>query len=224
MKNIVVVGAKGKMGSLVCKLLKEHSDYTVLEIDKDDDLNNVVSADMIIDFANASSSVKSAKYAVENHIPLIVGATGQSEEQESAILKAGKQIAVLKCANFSIGIAKVKELLKKVLALKIEDVVVFEKHHRLKKDSPSGTALELKKSIEQDFDGKIQMLSERGGQEIGTHQIDFYFGSELISIKHQAFSREAFAEGVCFAVGKMLNKTRGVYSFDKFVQNEQIKI
>jgi 4-hydroxy-tetrahydrodipicolinate reductase len=222
MKKIVVVGANGKMGSVVCSKLEENH-FDVIKIDLGDDLNSANSADMIIDFANGASSAVSAEFAEKRKIPLVVGSTGQTKEEEKKIVLASKKVAVLKASNFSLGLHKLKKCLKTLLELKPTEVVVFEKHHREKKDMPSGTAIELKQEIERYFDGNIQMLSLRGGKEIGTHTLSFYFGSETISISHQAFSREAFADGVVFAVGKMFSKQAGMYSIDDLLTKSQIK-
>ena len=222
-KKIIVVGAKGRMGSVVAQTLKDDG-FEVLEIDKESPFDENKQADMIIDFASAVSSVESAKFALKHKIPLIIGATGQSIEQKQFILSAGEYIPVLLCSNFSVGIAKLKSLIRDILKLNIENVCIFESHHKNKLDAPSGTALELLDVVNKDFIGDIQVLSERGGMEIGTHKIDFYFGAEKLTVSHQAFSRQAFADGVLIAVKNMANLGAGVYNFEHFVQNIQIKI
>ena len=84
--------------------------------------------------------------------------------------------------------------------IEMSSICVFEKHHKNKVDEPSGTAIELASVVFENFGVNPQVLSERGGKEVGTHNIDFYFGDELISISHKAFSRDAFASGVLKAV------------------------
>ncbi len=203
-KVIAVVGAKGKMGACVCKKLQNY--YKILEIDIDFPIKNAKSANLIIDFACAESSVNSAEFCCENNIPLIIGSTGQSEEQMLKIYDYTKNIPTLICKNFSVGIFLQKKLSEIILSLVDPSITILEKHHIEKKDCPSGTAIELENFIKKKYDREIPILSERGGREIGTHDIDFYFGNELISVKHQAFSRDAFADGVMIAAEFMLMK------------------
>ncbi len=202
-KKILIVGAKGKMGDSVCKRLK--SVHEIIEVQRCDFWGDF-EADLIVDFASAESSVLSAEFASKNGIPLIVGSTGQSEAQLKQIDEFCKGVPYLVCANFSIGVFLLKTAIDGILKQKIDEIAIFEKHHNAKKDSPSGTALSLQRFIEEKQSAKVQMLSLRGGKEVGTHKVSFYFGSELIEISHTAFSREAFAEGVALAVQFMLEQ------------------
>lgn len=219
-KVIAVVGAKGKMGSEVCKSLSDVFD--VVEIDKNDSLFEYGNIDLVIDFASAESSVQSAEYCFKNQIPLIVGSTGQSEEELIEIQKVASVAPLVISANFSIGIAIFKHLIQKMSAFCsfFEDVIVFEKHHKQKKDAPSGTAKELQKQIYESFDLNAEIIAERGGKEIGTHVMDMYFGDEVLSVKHQAFSRKAFSDGVKLVTLNIWKKQKGVYEFADFVKNE----
>ena len=175
-------------------------------------------ADLIIDFGSAESSVIASEVAVKKGIPLIVGSTGQSEMQRQKIELASKQVPVLMAGNFSIGMAVFRNLVREVLKIKVDDIAIFEKHHKAKKDSPSGTAIELLHMAEKLSDIRPQVLSERGGKEIGTHTIDFYFGDEVLSVKHQAFSRQAFADGVLLAVEYFLKgQNARLYYFDEII-------
>ena len=202
-KKIVVVGGKGKMGSEVAEVLK--NDYFIICVGKDD-LWSDFKADLVIDFGSAESSVMSANYCLKNKVPLIVGSTGQSQKEIKQIKKVATVAPLVLCANFSVGMVLVCECIKRVLKADIDDVCVFEKHHRNKKDIPSGTAKSLASLIDSEWSRSPQIIAERGGKEIGTHKIDFYFGEELISISHQAFSRKAFAFGVELAVRYIFEK------------------
>lgn len=215
-KKIIIVGSKGKMGSQVVQVLK--NDYLIIEIDKNDDMAKF-EADLVIDFASAESSENSAKYCYRKKVPLIVGATGQSEKQREIIFQVSEVAPVLMAENFSAGMIAVKKCIKEILSLDdVSDVCIFEKHHKNKKDAPSGTALDLKRFINKQGFCDVQIISERGGEEIGTHMIDFYFGSEVISIKHQAFSRKAFACGVKIAVDFLIeSKVNKKFEFDEII-------
>ncbi|MBO5344904.1 MAG: hypothetical protein J6A51_03305, partial [Clostridia bacterium] len=208
--KIAVVGANGKMGKLLCEKLNDKFDVLKITRECKLDKQNVC---LVVDFASAESSVESAVWCAKYKVPLIVGSTGQTNFQKDEILKASEKTPILIAGNFSVGILLLKKLLKTVDFKLVEDIVIFEKHHKNKKDKPSGTALELENLIRSKTSRHADVLVERGGKEIGTHKIDLYFENELISIKHQAFSRECFADGVLLAVEFMFQqKERKLFS------------
>ena len=214
-KKILVVGANGKMGSMVCEVLKNYCE--IIKFAKGDKMDKF-GADLVIDFGSAESSVLSAEYCLKNRVSLIVGSTGQSESELQKIRQVAKVAPFMICSNFSIGVAILKKCIKKILQVDVSDICIFEKHHRAKKDAPSGTAVSLEKFIKALSKNDVQVLSERGGEEIGTHRVDFYLGSELISISHQAFSRKVFADGVERAALFMLEqKAPKEFFFDDMV-------
>lgn len=203
--KVAVVGANGKMGREVCKILQK--DFDIIKIDIENSLILAKNADLVIDFAGADSSVESCRFCESVSIPIIIGSTGQSENQILQIQKFSEKIPVMLCSNFSVGVFLQKQISNLILNSVDADITIFEKHHAEKKDSPSGTAIELQKNINSKSDKLVPILSERGGKEIGTHRIDFYFGDELISVSHSAFSRTAFADGVLIAAKFMITKT-----------------
>ena len=218
-KKIIVVGSKGRMGTLISRKLTEEG-MSVVGVDVGDDIYALNDADLVVDFGSGESSAKSAIWCEEHNIPLVIGATGQTKEELKVIENASRRVAICKAGNFSVGVSVVKQMLALVLENNIDDIVILEKHHRQKKDSPSGTAIELKNFIKQLSNVEVNILSERGGKEIGTHQIDLYFGDELISIKHQAFSRQAFVSGVV-AVKFMLQENKpSLISFDDIIKRK----
>lgn len=194
MKKILVVGYKGKMGSLIAKALE--NDYVVLGIDKGEKLKLDFVVDLVIDFASGSSSVKSAEFCLKRKIPLIIGSTGQTEAENKRIDKIAKQITIIKQANFSRGMDVLKSFIKTVLNFKPDSIELIEKHHVHKKDKPSGTALELAYYIKElgGMDAKITSIRE--GEEMGEHKIIAKIGDETLEIKHNVYSRDAFVQGV----------------------------
>lgn len=202
---IAVVGASGKMGRVVVDMLiKEMPDYKIIKVNKAKPLKFSKALKLVIDFSTPGMTVSSAKFCASNNVPLIIGATGQTIAEMSQIQKAGESVPIVKAGNFSFGIAYMKQMLKLLVPLSPSDITVFERHHRHKIDSPSGTALELAGCIERDFKKTAVILSERGGEEIGTHCVDLYFGAEKISLSHQAFSRDAFASGALLSAKVLL--------------------
>ena len=216
MKRIAIVGYQGKMGSVVFEQLKNK--YELIGIGKNDLIKIASESDLIIDFSNGTNSTKTALWCAENKIPLIIGATGQTAEELKLIKDASTKIPIMKAGNFSLGIAIVCKLLKFLKEFDFDNICIFEKHHKNKKDYPSGTAIELKNLINKNFDISASISGFRGGEEIGTHEINLYFGSELLTLSHQAFSRSAFAKGVEMAVNYILNNVDvKQYSFEEIL-------
>ena len=205
MKKIAVVGCKGKMGRIICDLLK--SEFLVVGIDRFDSIENFSDLDLVIDFASHESSVVSAEYCLYRNIPMIIGSTGQTMEENKRLDEISKHIKVIRKANFASGIKILKNFVIGVLELNPYRFEIIEKHHINKKDMPSGTALELENFIGKRFNGPIDIKSIREGQEMGEHVIVAYIGNETLSIKHNVFSRDVFAIGVLEEARKILNMT-----------------
>ena len=194
MKKIAVVGYKGKMGQPIFLSLSKK--YNVVGIGRDDKLEEIAGLDLVVDVASHESSVVSAEYCLKNRIPIIIGSTGQTDEENVRIEEISRSIMVIRKSNFSQGIQAVIDVMGCILKLNPQKVEIIEKHHIKKKDSPSGTALLLKDHIERLYCGLIDIQSIREGDEMGEHVIKFIFDDEEISIKHKVLSRMAFVRGL----------------------------
>ena len=204
MKKIAVVGCNGRMGSLITNELKNH--YEVVGIGRENSLEDVKDVSLVVDFATHESSVVSAEYCLKKGIPLVIGSTGQTEDENKRLDEISKKIIIIKKANFSAGIEVLKSFIENVLKLHPKKFEIVEKHHKYKKDKPSGTAKELELFIRQRFFGDVEVSSIREGEEMGEHKIVAYFCDEKITIKHNVYSREAFVRGVIETIKNLLNK------------------
>lgn len=216
MENVKIglVGFKGKMGSVVFEKLK-NAGYDVWGITKGDDLEILKSTHLVVDFSTAEASVETAKWCEKNNIKLIIGATGQSDYELMMIKRISEKIPILMSGNYSIGIALLKKSLKNILNGLEQNIVIYESHHKNKIDKPSGTALMLENELKKLTNAKIEILSERGGMEVGCHKVNVYYENEMISVSHKAYSREIFALGVLEAVEFMFGvKDAKLYTFD----------
>ena len=202
MKKVAVVGYKGRMGSLIFEELIK--DYIVLGVGREDSLDNF-DVDLVVDFASHESSVVSAEYCLRRNIPCVIGSTGQTELENIRLDEISKHIKIVKSANFSKGIEVLKKIVDSVLMCQLYKIEIIEKHHKNKKDAPSGTALEIEKYIKEKFDGEIKITSIREGEEMGEHTIIACFGSEKLSITHNVYSRKAFVFGTVRDVKSLLN-------------------
>ena len=211
MKKIAVVGYKGKMGSPIFLALKEK--YKVFGVGRGDRLDDLPKLDLVVDVASHESSVISAEYCLRNKIPIVIGSTGQTQIENDRLAEIADSVTMIRKANFSQAVETTKHLIDEVLKLKPTRILIKEKHHAHKKDSPSGTALMIKEHIEALFDGPVEIQSIREGEEMGEHLIKFCFSTEELEIKHNVLSRMAFVNGLLKDVDNLFEK------IDKFSKN-----
>ena len=101
-----------------------------------------------------------------------------------------------------------KDAIKSANSLKI-----YEKHHKNKKDSPSGTALNLKDQLTEFLTGEeIEIISRREGNSPGEHALKISFEGEVLEISHKASDRSIFAIGAILAGKWLKDKPPGSYT------------
>ena len=171
-------------------------------------------------------------------VALVIGTTGYSKEEIEKINKAAQQIPVFFTFNMSLGINLLTDLAKRAASILGEqfDIEIVEQHHNQKIDAPSGTAIMLANAINEELDNKytyvydrhsvrakrtkteIGIHAVRGGTIVGTHEIIFAGRDEVITLKHEAHSKQVFAVGsvnpACFLAGK----PAGLYSMNELIK------
>ncbi|MCE9532321.1 MAG: 4-hydroxy-tetrahydrodipicolinate reductase [Planctomycetes bacterium] len=137
-------------------------------------------ADVVIDFSMPEGTMAILSTCAERKIPIVVATTGHNAEQRAEIEAAAHQTAVLFSANFSLVVNVLFKLVKDagtMLTGKGFDVEIIERHHRFKKDSPSGTAVHFAKLIQKAMGqssirhGREGLVGERPLDEIGIHAV-----------------------------------------------------
>jgi 4-hydroxy-tetrahydrodipicolinate reductase len=188
--------------------------------------------DVLIDFSVPEGSMGAVKVCEDRKIPIVVATTGHSDQQRKEIEAAAHATAVL----FSPSMSLVVNLLFKLVndtavALKGKgfDVEIVERHHRFKKDSPSGTAMHFARVVQQAMDipklvhGREGMVGERpqaeigvhairAGDNVGEHTIIFSALGETLELVHKGYSRDSYARGALMAAKFLANKPAGRYS------------
>jgi 4-hydroxy-tetrahydrodipicolinate reductase len=167
--------------------------------------------DVIIDFSKPQGSLAWSEAFAKSKKkipPALICVTGFSRDQ---IQKLSRHLSNSKWAlvpNTSLGIAALTRSLKTLCASLDSNyqITLFESHHKLKADAPSGTAFHLQKAIESVCDLKVEMHSTRGGSDPGTHTIFILGPHEKIEITHRAEDRKLFARGALMLAQKLLNK------------------
>ena len=177
-------------------------------------------ADVIVDFSSPSALSPLLAYATNNSIPLVIGATGHSKAQEKDVLSASKQIPIFMSSNTSFGVNYFIKLC--TLATKLfngYDVEIIEKHHKNKKDSPSGTTNLIYNEISKASAplAKSQIHSLRGGTVVGDHSVIFLGDNESITLTHSAQSKKLFADGAIKACEFITTKKQGFYTMNDLI-------
>ena len=221
--RILLVG-NGKMGQLVGELSQQYGCDVAGVIDPlsplhrggpDDDSWRGV--DVAIDFSTGDSVMTNLPVLARRGINLVVGTTGWSAQEVSlrqVVAEAGVGIVV--APNFSTGVVLFEAVVAQAAKLFAPQdefgAFLHEAHHAAKKDAPSGTALLLKRAMEQaGFQRPIDVSSTRAGFIPGTHTVGFDGPAETITLSHTARDRTAFARGALTAA-KWIQGKRGWYT------------
>ena len=245
--NIIINGASGRMGRMLTEVIEQGGVHGVAaKVDwsyaAGDGLSELKQyegpADMVIDFSNHTATAAVTEYCVERKLPVVIGTTGQTDEEMALIRAAAQSVPVFLSGNMSLGIALLADLAKKAAAMFPDaEIEIIERHHDQKLDVPSGTALLLARRIQEarpedtlligrHENGKrpaheIGIHSLRYGNEVGTHEIIIATGSETLTLKHEAESRALFAGGALAAAEYLLGKAPGLYDMKNIVEQEK---
>ena len=253
MVTVIMHGCNGRMGQVISGLIKENPEMEIVAgVDVSDHIKNTypvfkcikdcdVKADVIIDFASSKATDGLLEYATQQVIPCVLCTTGLSAEQLEKVQEASKKTAILKSANMSLGINILMKLVKeaaKTLAPAGFDMEIIEKHHNQKLDAPSGTALALADSINEEFDHSYEYVYDRstrrekrpekeigisavrGGTIVGDHDVMFAGLDEVITFSHTAYSRSIFAKGAIEAAKFLKGKPAGFYTMQDVIETK----
>jgi 4-hydroxy-tetrahydrodipicolinate reductase len=186
-----------------------------------------------IDFTEPAAVASNVKAALRAGARYVVGTTGWQEqlpEVEAAVAEAGS--GLVHAANFSLGVNLYYRIVRQAAGLLARfpeyDPYVFEKHHRQKKDAPSGTAKVLagivadaggtRRAATERLDGALpadtfHVAAVRAGGIVGEHVVGYDSGGDEILIEHRARSRRGFAQGAVLAAEWIATRT-GVHAFE----------
>ncbi len=190
--------------------------------------------DVMIDFSLPEGTMNILQTCVARRIPLVVATTGHSEAQRRDIEGAAHHTAILMAPNMSLVVNVLFKLVHQAaLALKDKgfDVEIIERHHRFKKDSPSGTALHFAKIIQEAM-GEMKMIhgreglvgertpreigmhAVRSGDNVGEHTILFSTLGETMELVHKGHTRDAYVRGALQAAKFLATKSAGRYTMN----------
>lgn len=182
------------------------------------------SADVIIDFSSAQGLAARLEFAKARGICIVLAPTGLSAANEAMISEYARFVPIFRAANFSLG-AAVTEILcaqaRRLLPCEF-DAAIIEKHHKTKKDAPSGTASSIAKAIDgatEKSGKKTEIHALRLGTFSGEHEIIFAGDGETVTIIHHAENRRIFALGAIKAAGFLIGKPAGLYGMKDLLKD-----
>jgi 4-hydroxy-tetrahydrodipicolinate reductase len=190
-------------------------------------------ASVAVDFSVGAGVAEHALACAAAGIPILIGATGLDPASRGVVERVSRDVAVLIAPNTSVGVS----VAAKLVALAAQglgpsyDVEIFEAHHRMKRDAPSGTALALGEAVaavrgqrlEQvavhdragqaapRTPGSIGFSCLRAGDIVGEHTVTFAAAGERIEITHRATDRMTFARGAVRAAEWLVGRPAGLY-------------
>jgi 4-hydroxy-tetrahydrodipicolinate reductase len=262
MKKVCIVGAAGRMGNVLVRHLQDgtveglvlggaldqdgcphlNEDASLLAGRKEsgvlvtsDFASACSDSEVLIDFSFHTASAEHARLSAEHGKPIVIGTTGLSKDEEALLEEAGKSIPVVYAPNMSMGMNLLFSLVEKAAAsLKGRgyDCEIIERHHRRKKDAPSGTALGLGRAAAAGLGVDLNKVAEHGrsghtgerssqeigfhavraGDIVGDHTVVFAGEGECIELSHRATKRDTFAVGALRAADWITDQAPGVYS------------
>lgn len=233
--KILVTGCKGRMGQAVIRATEANHETEVgATVDVGDSLEEALAqADVVIDFTSHHFSTELVNACVAQKKPFVMGTTGHTTEELATIRAAAESLPVVLAPNFSIGVNTLFWLTRKATEILGPDfdLEVVEMHHRMKTDSPSGTARRLVEILtevrELDYDkdtrhgrkgdvgartkSEIGVHALRGGDVVGDHTVVYANVGERVELTHKASSRDTFATGAVRAAAWLQGQAPGIY-------------
>lgn len=190
--------------------------------------------DVVIDFSSPAGTMAVLPTCVDRRIPIVVATTGHTPEQKQEIEGAAHQTAVLMAPNMSLAVNVLMKLVRQageILKDKGYDVEILERHHRFKKDSPSGTALHFARIIQEAMGQtelrhgrhgdvgerpphEIGVHAIRVGDNVGEHTIIFSTLGETMELSHRAHARDCYVRGALQAAKFLAGRPPGRYSMN----------
>ncbi len=251
--NIMVTGF-GRMGKEVEQILIQRGHNVACRIDNSGigdftevSLELLKDVDAVIEFALPDGMEQRINLYTEAKVPVIIGNTGWFDELEKfKNIVNTKGGTLLYGTNFSVGVHMFWKIVSEASSLINKapeyDIMMLEYHHKMKQDSPSGTALttaekilencnkktkiwtdKLDRSIDED---ELHVASIRGGYIPGTHSVTLDSFADSIEVKHTARNRSGFALGAVMAAEWIIGKSgffRVEDFFNDLLDNRQVE-
>jgi len=250
MVKVLLCGCNGRMGRAVHNIVSTEKEMEIVAgVDSYQEIANPypvfssvkevnVPCDVIIDFSSSQATDDLLDFCVQTGVPVVLCSTGLSEAQIKKVEETSEHAAVLRSGNMSLGVNLIVKMLGEMSNVLTEagfDVEIVEKHHKMKMDAPSGTALMLADAVNNASNGKYSYIYDRterrevrpeneigisavrGGSIVGDHDVIFAGQDEVVTISHRAYSRTLFAKGAVSAAYFLADKKSGYYTMQDVI-------
>jgi 4-hydroxy-tetrahydrodipicolinate reductase len=203
--KVALFGAAGKVGRVVQPAL-EDAGHTVLavELGEEPALEGI---DAAVDFTQPDAAAGNARRCLEAGVPAIVGTSGVGEEQlaELDALASARSLQLLVVPNFAIGAVLMMKLATEAARF-LDRAEIVELHHETKLDAPSGTA----KATAAALGRETPIHSVRLPGLVAHQEVLLGAPGQLLTIRHDTYSREAFVPGVLLALDRLASLPAGL--------------
>ncbi len=193
--------------------------------------------DVIIDFSTAKAVIPAVNLAARYGVNMVIGTSGLKIDELKTIDSLAKEhnIGVVVASNFALGAVMMIHLAK-TAANYFDSAEIIEKHHHMKFDAPSGTALTTARAMaetrDKPFNNSIKndTSSSRGQQIEGINihsirlpgilanqEVILSSPGQTLSIKHDTINRECYMPGVIIATKEVVKKKGLIYGLEKLL-------
>ena len=217
--DLVLVGSNGRMGTALVDACNDgHTHRVVGRVDIDGEvLPSETTNSVVIDFSSDAGTQRAIIIAEKLKSPILVGTTALKEATIDRLRLLARSLPVAVVPNTSLGIALLQHFVSIAIGTGDDqrglDAVLREVHHACKRDAPSGTAIDLVKSMNQ-MGLEVScddVESIRTGDVVGTHEVRLDFGDERLVLRHEALDRSLFARGALRLAGLLIGRAPGLY-------------
>ncbi len=225
--GIAVIGASGRLGQRIAALASQDPRVSLVAAitsrDSDARLLEISGFSAVIDASTEQGTHRAIGLAARVGRPLLVATTGLGGATIRSLEGLAEQVPVMVAPNLSRGVAILRRLVREAAVLTGDawDLDLVERHHRRKRDAPSGTARQLVEVVRaaagsDRLEGRVHSI--RSGDDVGTHELRLANGEEELVLSHRALSRDAFARGAIEAALWLARQPAGMHSFDRCLE------
>jgi 4-hydroxy-tetrahydrodipicolinate reductase len=228
--KIALVGY-GKMGKVVEEIAPAKGIEVVDRFTRDRPLRadaatrgSLSGVEALVDFSVPDAVPETVRAAAELALPLVIGTTGwhnRLDEVRAVAEDAG--LGVVQASNFSLGVNVFYRIVERaaqlLAALDTYDPFIHDWHHRFKLDSPSGTALEIRRRMATFYgDREVPITCQRSGYVPSVHWVAFDSAADTIHLEHRARNRQGLAEGALLAARWIAGRS-GFHEFSEVLDD-----
>jgi 4-hydroxy-tetrahydrodipicolinate reductase len=184
--KLTLNGRTGKVGRVLAPAL-ESSGHELVDLE---------AAEVMIDFTAPDAVESNVRAALDHRIPCVIGTTGFDRGRLHELAREAN-VAIFHAPNFAIGAVLMMRFAEEAAAY-LPRAEIIELHNEAKRDAPSGTARATAERI-----GAAEIHSVRLPGLVAHQEVLFGGEGQLLTIRHDAFSREAYVPGVLLALERI---------------------